>query len=64
MDLFPFITRDVHADGFRKTTFFWRLFRHETSPIGETALDILFLPILRGKPARGFSGPGGEGTGK
>jgi hypothetical protein len=64
MDLFPFITHDVHADGFRKTTFLWRLFRHETSPLGETALDILFLPIVRGKPARDTSGPGPKGTGK
>ncbi len=47
VDLFPAITYDVHADGFRKTSFLWRLYRHETSRDGKTSLDLLFLPLLR-----------------
>jgi len=37
----------VHANGFRKTSFFWRLFRYEHTPLRGTSLDILFLPLRR-----------------
>ncbi len=47
MDLFPFITRDSHADGFRKTAFLWRFYRYEKSRDGKTSLDLFFLPLIR-----------------
>jgi hypothetical protein len=47
VDLFPFITHDTHADGFRKTSLLWRLYRHETASDGKTSLDILFVPVRR-----------------
>lgn len=47
LDVFPFITRDAHADGFRKTSFLWRFYRYERSRDGQVAVDLLFLPIVR-----------------
>jgi len=47
IDLFPFITRDTHADGFRKTAFLWRFYRYERSADGRVSRDLLFLPVLR-----------------
>lgn len=47
VDLFPFITHDTHADGFRKTSFLWRVYRYERAPDGKTALDLLFVPLIR-----------------
>ncbi len=47
VDLFPFITHDTHADGFRKTSFLWRFYRYEKSREGKASLDLLFLPLLR-----------------
>ena len=34
------------ADGYRKISFLWRLFRYERKPDGKT-LDLLFLPVMR-----------------
>ena len=45
--MFPFITRDVKKDGYSKTSFFWRLFRHESDPKKGTSLDLFFIPLLR-----------------
>ena len=49
LDLFPFITWDSKASGFRQSTFLWRFYRDQRSPDGGRKLDILFLPILRTK---------------
>jgi hypothetical protein len=47
VDLFPFITLDSRADGFRKTSFLWRFYRYERAPDGKVALDLCFLPLVR-----------------
>jgi hypothetical protein len=47
VDLFPFITHDAHADGFRKTSFFWRLYRYERASDGKVSRDLLYLPLVR-----------------
>jgi hypothetical protein len=47
VDLFPAITWDRRDDGYRKTSFLWRLFRYERDAEGEKKLDILFIPIVR-----------------
>ena len=47
VDLFPAITWDRREDGYRKTSFLWRLFRYERDAEGEKKLDILFIPIVR-----------------
>lgn len=49
LDLFPFITHDTKADGYRQTSFMWRFFRYERKADGGRNLDLLFLPVLRGK---------------
>ena len=50
LDVFPFITHDREPDtGFRKTSFAWRLFRHERGRDGSVKTDILFLPVWRGE---------------
>lgn len=51
IDLFPAITidRDTAVDT-RKISFLWRLFRYERAP-GRRAVDLLFLPVWRGRPA-------------
>lgn len=51
IDLFPAITIDRDpAAGKRKVSFLWRLFRYERAP-GSRAVDLLFLPVWRGRPA-------------
>lgn len=54
VDVFPAITYDRRADGFKKTSFLWRFFRYEKSPEGGRKLDLLFLPILRRNGANAF----------
>ncbi|MBM4035017.1 MAG: hypothetical protein FJ291_25015 [Planctomycetes bacterium] len=49
LDVFPFITWDRKKDGYRKTSFLWRLYRNEHGRDGSRSLDILFLPLLRKK---------------
>lgn len=50
IDLFPAITIDRDpAAGKRKVSFLWRLFRYERAP-GSRAVDLLFLPVWRGRP--------------
>lgn len=46
-DIFPFITVDEKANGYFKSSFFWRFFRYENDPEKGKKLDFLFLPILR-----------------
>ena len=52
LDVFPFITWDSKADGYRKASFLWRLYRNERTADGGRKLDLLFIPLLRrqGKP--------------
>jgi hypothetical protein len=52
VDAFPGITYDRREDGFRKASFLWRVFRHENGPEGRK-IDLLFLPVYRGKAAGG-----------
>jgi len=47
VDSFPFITYDRKPDGFRKTSFAWRVFRYEKHPDGTRKLDLLFVPLWR-----------------
>jgi hypothetical protein len=47
MDIFPGISVDRKGNGFKKTAFFYRLYRNEVSPDGKRKMDILFVPILR-----------------
>lgn len=47
MDIFPGISIDRKGDGFKKTAFFYRLYRNEVTPDGKRKMDILFIPILR-----------------
>lgn len=54
-DVFPFITYDARKDGFRKHSFLWRLYRWERDAEGRRKLDLLFIPILRDRPAPGTS---------
>jgi hypothetical protein len=46
LDIFPAITHDRRADGFRKTSFLWRFYRYEKGPDG-TKMDLLFIPVVR-----------------
>lgn len=46
-DIFPAITIDRRADGARKFSILWRLYRNERDAEGNRKLDILFLPIRR-----------------
>lgn len=46
MDIFPAITYDRTADGFRRWAFLWRAFRYEKGPDGKK-LDLLYIPIVR-----------------
>jgi len=55
VDSFPFITYDRKPDGFRKTSFAWRVFRYETHPDGSRKLDLLFVPLWR-RPADAAGG--------
>ncbi len=47
VDSFPFVTYDRKPDGFRKTSFAWRVFRYEKHPDGTRKLDLLFVPLWR-----------------
>ena len=47
VDMLPGITYDARTDGFRKTSFLWRVFRWEKAPDGARKLDLLFIPLLR-----------------
>ena len=47
--MFPAITHDTRTDGFRQTTFLWRLYRYEKHPDGGVDLDLLFLPLKRAR---------------
>ena len=47
LDVFPGFTYDSKLDGFRKVSFFWRLFRYQRDPADGTAVDLLFLPVWR-----------------
>lgn len=46
VDVFPGITYDAGADGFRKWSFLWRAFRYEKGPGGKK-LDLLYIPLMR-----------------
>ncbi len=47
IDMFPFITRDTKKNGYSKTSFLWRFFRHEHDPEKGTSLDLFFIPLWR-----------------
>jgi hypothetical protein len=46
VDIFPAITYDKKADGFKKISFLWRCFRYENGPKGKK-VDLLFVPLMR-----------------
>lgn len=48
IDAFPGFTHDSRTNGYTKTSFLWRFFRHEHDPeTGKTAVDVLFVPVWR-----------------
>lgn len=48
LDVFPGFTYDSKTNGYRKTSFLWRLFRYESDPKTDaTAVDFLFIPVWR-----------------
>ena len=47
IDAFPGYTYDRRKDGYTKTSFLWRLYRHEVDPKKGMSMDILFIPVLR-----------------
>lgn len=47
IDAFPGYTYDKRKNGYTKTSFLWRLYRHEVDPKKGTSMDILFIPVLR-----------------
>jgi hypothetical protein len=47
LDIFPAITWDSKADGYRQFSFMWRLFRIERTEDGGQNLDLLFIPLMR-----------------
>ena len=49
IDAFPGYTYDKRKNGYTKTSFLWRLYRHEVDPKKGTSMDILFIPVLRPK---------------
>ena len=49
LDLFPFITWDRKADGYRGASFLWRFYRNERTADGGRNVDLFFLPLLRRK---------------
>jgi hypothetical protein len=49
LDVFPGVTWDSRGAGFRKASWLWRLFRWERNAEGKTSVDVLFLPVWRGK---------------
>ena len=38
---------DAKKDGYRKTSFLWRLFRYESDPGKGKKVDLLFIPVWR-----------------
>ena len=48
LDMFPGVTWDSRADGYRKAAWLWRLFRWEKDAEGRTSVDVLFVPVWRG----------------
>lgn len=48
LDIFPGVTWDSKADGYRKVSWLWRLFRWERDAQGRTSVDVLFIPVWRG----------------
>ena len=48
LDMFPGVTWDSRADGYRKAAWLWRLFRWEKDAEGRTSVDVLFIPVWRG----------------
>ncbi len=48
VDAFPFISYDRRpAEGLKRFSFAWRLFRWERSTAGGRKLDVLFIPLMR-----------------
>ncbi len=47
VDVFPAISWDRRADGRRRTSVLWRLYRSEVDAEGRRWLDVLFLPLRR-----------------
>ena len=47
LDVFPGFTYDSKTNGYAKTSFLWRFFRHERDPEKGTAVDFLFIPVWR-----------------
>lgn len=47
LDVFPGFTYDEKANGYRKASFLWRLFRCENDPKKGVSADVLFIPISR-----------------
>ena len=47
LDVFPGFTYDSKKNGYRKTSFLWRLFRYENDPKEGKKVDLLFLPVWR-----------------
>lgn len=47
LDVFPGFTYDSRPGGYRKAALFGRLFRYERDPKGDTAVDLLFIPLWR-----------------
>ncbi len=58
LDIFPGVTWDSKADGYRKASWLWRLFRWERDAQGRTSVDVLFIPVWRG----GASKVDGQGS--
>ena len=47
LDVFPGFTYDTKKNGYRKTSFLWRLFRCENDPKKGRKVDLFFIPVWR-----------------
>lgn len=47
VDAFPGITYDAKKNGYRKSSFLWRLWRYEDDPETGVSADLFFLPVKR-----------------
>ncbi|MBE6383707.1 MAG: hypothetical protein E7049_11945 [Lentisphaerae bacterium] len=47
LDVFPGFTYDSRTNGYSKTSFLWRFFRHENDPEEGKKVDLLFIPVWR-----------------
>ena len=47
LDVFPGFTYDAKKNGYRKTSFLWRLFRYENDPEQGRKVDLFFIPVWR-----------------